>query len=430
MRSTYSCGDLNSGDLAGRWANTYSIVARDPETEELGVAVQSHYFAAGAAVPWLEPHVGAVATQATVEFSYGPLGLDLMREGKSAPEALRQLVAADEGRDVRQVAMIDASGRVAAHTGARTIEAAGHIVGDNFSVQGNMLLNANVWPAMAQAYRQTRADLAERMLAALDAAEAAGGDVRGRQSAALVVTSAKPGARAWERTFDIRVDDGPEPLVELRRLAGLQRAILHSTAAGEAATRGDLAAAEREFAEVLRQAPDSEEHLYWGAVTMAAMGRVNESIPLFRRVFARNRGWAILLERLSQERTISRRPGADRKNPQGSRRKVGEIPHPPAADGRRPLPGNRHRRGGEAPEGRPTLVCRSLSLSRERASRAAARVRDLPNPTSCRARSACRSADGRRGCRAMTLEIQPYAACCRGPRRPPDPCRPRKTERP
>jgi uncharacterized Ntn-hydrolase superfamily protein len=298
MRSTYSRGDLNSGDLAGRLANTYSIVARDPETDELGAAVQSHYFAAGAAVPWLEPHVGAVATQAFVEFSYGKLGLDLMRAGKSAREALQELVAADEGRDVRQVAMIDASGRVAAHTGARTIEAAGHIVGENFSVQGNMLLNATVWPAMAHAYRETRGDLAERMLAALDAAEAAGGDIRGRQSAALVVTSGKPGARAWERTFDIRVDDSPEPLVELRRLAGLQRAILHSTAARDAATRGDLNAAEREFATARRYAPDSEEHLYWGAVLMAAIGRIDEAIPLFREVFSRNRRWAILLERL------------------------------------------------------------------------------------------------------------------------------------
>ncbi len=300
MRSIYSCGDLNSDNLGCRWANTYSIVARDPETDELGVAVQSHAFASGAVVPWLEPHVGAVATQATVEFSYGPLGLDLMRRSKSAPEALRQLVAADEGRDVRQVAMIDASGRVAAYTGAGTIEAAGHIVGDNFSVQGNMMLNANVWPAMAQAYRETRGDLAERMLAALDAAEAAGGDVRGRQSAALVVTSGKPGARAWERTFDIRVDDSPEPLVELRRLAGVQRAILHSRAAREAATRGDLNTAEREFAMARRYAPNSEEHLYWGAVMMATIGRVNEAIPLFREVFARNRGWAILLERLSK----------------------------------------------------------------------------------------------------------------------------------
>ncbi len=278
--------------------HTYSIVARDPETAELGVAVQSHYFAVGSVVPWVEAHVGAVATQAMGEPSYGSRGLDLMREGKSAAEALAQLLAADAARETRQVAMIDSAGRVAAHTGANTVESAGHIVGDNFSVQGNMLLNGNVWPAMADAFVATAGDLAARMLAALDAAEAAGGDIRGRQSAALVVASGKPGANKWDKPFDLRVDDSPEPLVELRRLVGLGRAMLHRSAASAAVSRGDFAAALAELAAAGRAAPDDVENQYWRAILMAVTGSVEESLPLFRQVFAHNRNWMTLTRRL------------------------------------------------------------------------------------------------------------------------------------
>ncbi len=278
--------------------HTYSIVARDPETAELGVAVQSHYFAVGSVVPWVEAHVGAVATQAMGEPSYGSRGLDLMREGKSAAEALTQLLAADAARETRQVAMIDSAGRVAAHTGANAVEAAGHIVGDNFSVQGNMLLNGKVWPAMAEAFVATAGDLAARMLAALDAAEAAGGDIRGRQSAALVVASGKPGANKWDKPFDLRVDDSPEPLVELRRFVGLGRAMLHRGAASAAVSRGDFAAALAELAAAGRAAPDDVEDQYWRAILMAVTDSVEESLPLFRQVFAHNRNWATLTRRL------------------------------------------------------------------------------------------------------------------------------------
>jgi uncharacterized Ntn-hydrolase superfamily protein len=279
-------------------AHTYSIVARDPATGELGVAVQSHYFAAGSAVPWLEAHVGAVATQAFVDVGYGPRGLDLMRMGSSAPEALAQLVAADAGRDRRQVAMIDAQGRVAVHTGAGTVESAGHIIGNNFSVQGNMLLNDNVWPAMATAFRATSGDLAARMLAALDAAEAAGGDIRGRQSAALVVTAGRTGAHRWDRTFDIRVDDSPEPLVELRRLVGLQRQLIHLGEAQSAGARGDLGAAMRSIAAAQALGPETDEQMFWRAVGMVRAGLVEDSVALFNQVFARNRNWATLAKRL------------------------------------------------------------------------------------------------------------------------------------
>src|SRR5919198_5477997 len=180
---------LAAASRPGPLAHTYSIVARDPNTGELGVAVQSHWFSVGSLVPWVEAGVGAVATQSFVDPSYGKLGLDLMRAGKSAPEALKALIAGDAASDVRQVAMIDTQGRVAAHTGAKDIQAAGHKVGTNYSVQANLMLNDTVWPAMSRAFEAAKGDLADRMLAALDAAQAAGGDIRGRQSAALIVVS-------------------------------------------------------------------------------------------------------------------------------------------------------------------------------------------------------------------------------------------------
>src|SRR5687768_15337541 len=190
-----------------RPVHTYSIVARDPATGELGVAVQSHWFSVGPIVAWAEAGVGAVATQSFVDPSYGKNGLDLMRAGKSAPDTLKELLAKDEGREVRQVAMIDAQGRVDAYTGKNDIQAAGHIVGTDFSVQANLMLNDKVWPAMARAFQNAKGDLADRMLAALDAAQAAGGDIRGRQSAALIVVTGKPTGQAWkDRTFDLRVD--------------------------------------------------------------------------------------------------------------------------------------------------------------------------------------------------------------------------------
>src|SRR5512132_4352575 len=175
-----------------RPVHTYSIVARDPVSGELGVAVQSHWFSVGPIVPWAEAGVGAVATQSFVDPSYGKLGLELMRTGKSAPDALKSLLAGDEGREVRQVAMIDSQGRVDAWTGKNDISAAGHFVGKNFSVQANLMANDKVWPAMAQAFENTKGDLTDRMLAALDAAQAVGGDSLGRQAAALVVGSGGP----------------------------------------------------------------------------------------------------------------------------------------------------------------------------------------------------------------------------------------------
>jgi uncharacterized Ntn-hydrolase superfamily protein len=279
--------------------HTYSIIAGDPTTGEFGAAVQSHWFAVGAIWPWVEPGVGAVATQALIDPSYGKLGLDLMRAGKSAPEALKELLAADEGREFRQVAMLDVKDGAMAHTGKKAIQAAGHIVGKDYCVQANLMLNDNVWPAMAKAFETTKGGLAERMMAALEAAEAAGGDIRGKQSAALVVVTGKPMGRPWaDKTFDLRVDDHPEPLKDLRRLLVLQRAYNHMKAGDAAMERKDHKWALEEYGAAARLAPDNVEVVYWHAVALVNMKRVEESLPLFRRVFGLDKNWVALTPRL------------------------------------------------------------------------------------------------------------------------------------
>lgn len=305
---------LLSTDLAAqerphplRPVSTFSIVARDPQTGELGVAVQSHWFSVGQIVPWAESEVGAVATQSFVDPSYGKLGLDLMRAGRSAPEALRGLLAADAGREVRQVAMIDAQGRVDAYTGKNDIHAAGNIVGAQFSVQANLMANDKVWPAMAKAHQETKGDLADRMLAALDAAQAVGGDIRGTQSAALIVVRAKSSGKPWEdRVFDLRVDDSEEPLKELRRLVTLQRAYNHMNAGDLAVEHKDNQAALREYAAAEALAASAEgipasrlaEMTYWHAVALVNMKRVEEALPLFEKAFKLQPSWRELTPRL------------------------------------------------------------------------------------------------------------------------------------
>jgi uncharacterized Ntn-hydrolase superfamily protein len=290
-----------------RPVNTFSIVARDPTTGEMGVAVQSHWFSVGSVVPWAEAGVGAVATQSFVDPSYGKLGLDLMRAGRSAPDALKGLLLADDGRDVRQVAMIDTQGRVAAHTGAKDIQAAGHHIGNQYSVEANLMSNDKVWPAMAKAYEEAKGDLATRMLAALDAAQAVGGDIRGRQSAAIIIVKAKSSGKPWEdRVFDLRVDDSPEPLKELRRLVTLQRAYNHMNAGDLAVEKKDNEGALREYSAAEQLVAGVEgiqpsryaEMMYWHAVALVNMGRVDESLPLFQKAFKVEPGWRTLTRRL------------------------------------------------------------------------------------------------------------------------------------
>ena len=292
-----------------RPVHTFSIVARDPVTGEFGVAVQSHWFSVGPIVAWAEAGVGAVATQSFVDPSYGKNGLELMRSGKSAPDTLKELLAKDEAREVRQVAMIDSQGRVDAWTGKNDIQAAGHIVGKDFSVQANLMLNDKVWPAMARAFESAKGDLAERMLAALDAAQLAGGDIRGRQSAALVVVTGKPTGQAWkDRTFDVRVDDSPEPLKELRRLVRLQRAYNHMNAGDLAVEKKDNEGALREYSAAEKLVPNNAEMIYWHAVALVNMGRVDESLPLFRKVFAMDPNWITLTPRLPKSGLLPNDP--------------------------------------------------------------------------------------------------------------------------
>jgi uncharacterized Ntn-hydrolase superfamily protein len=310
-----------------RPVNTFSIVARDAKTGEIGVAVQSHWFAVGQIVPWAEAGVGAVATQSFVDPSYGQLGLDLLRAGKSAPEALRGLLMADGSCQVRQVAMIDTGGNVATFTGARDIQAAGGIagggaaatnltcgsaggaysVGRDFAVQANLMSNDKIWPAMDKAFRESFGDLADRLLAALDAAQAAGGDIRGKQSAAIVVVKGQSSGKRWlDEIFNLRVDDQPEPLKELRRLVALQRAYNHMNAGDLATEHNDNEGALREYsaAEAIAATtpgiPQSRyaEMIYWHAVALVNMKRVDESLPLFAKAFQLEPGWRELTPRL------------------------------------------------------------------------------------------------------------------------------------
>jgi uncharacterized Ntn-hydrolase superfamily protein len=282
-----------------RPVHTYSIVARDPATGDLGAAVQSHWFSVGSIVTWAESGVGAVATQSFVEPAYGPKGLALMRAGRSAPDALRELLAQDLHPEVRQVAMIDAAGRVQAHTGSKCIPAAGHRTGAGYSVQANLMTDASVWPAMAEAFEAARGDLPERLLAALEAAQRQGGDVRGRQSAALLVVAGRPTGDVWkDRLADLRVEDHPDPVVELRRLVSLWRAYRLMNAGDEAVTENRAEDALRLYAEAERLAPHMDEFVFWHAVALVSLKRVDEALPVFARAFRMNPAWLLLVGRL------------------------------------------------------------------------------------------------------------------------------------
>ncbi len=288
-----------SQDAPPRPVHTYSIVARDPGTGQMGVAVQSHWFSVGPLVPWAEAGVGAVATQSFIRVDYGPEGLALMKKGVAAPEALRRLVGADDAQDVRQVAMIDAKGHVAVHTGNRCIQAAGHRVGKNYSVQANLMLDSGVWAAMAEAFESAKGDLVERMLISLEAAQAVGGDIRGRQSAAILVVKGEATGVPWEDTLiELRIEDHPEPVKELRRLVNLWRAYEEMNAGDLAVEHDDIDAAVEHYAAAEAMVPDMDEFTFWHATTLAKSGRLDDALPLFERAFLLQPGWYFLVPRL------------------------------------------------------------------------------------------------------------------------------------
>jgi uncharacterized Ntn-hydrolase superfamily protein len=289
-----------------RPVHTFSIVAKDTINGELGVAVQSHWFNVGSLVPWAEAGVGAVATQSFVDPSYGPLGLDLMRAGKSAREALNALLAADPGKEVRQVAMIDGRGGVAAYTGMQCIPEAGQIVGRNFSVQANLMLNGTIWGAMAKAFQSSGGSLAQRMLAALDAAQAAGGDIRGKQSAAILIVRGQATGRPWaDCVMDLRVEDNENPLPELRRLVSLHEAYDHMNSGDLAVEKGDIEGALREYGAAEKMVPDNLEMKFWHAAALVNAGRLGDALPIFHRIFAKDRHWAELVPRLPKTGTLN-----------------------------------------------------------------------------------------------------------------------------
>lgn len=304
--TTAICGLLMVATLAaepiapppGARAHTYSIVARDPDTGDLGVAVQSHWFSVGSIVGWAEPGVGAVATQSFVDPSYGPLGLALMRDGKSAEQALTSLLAGDEHANVRQVAMIDDAGNVAAHTGEKCIVAAGHHVGKDYSVQANLMQNDTVWAAMSAAYESSEGDLAERMLAAMRAAQAEGGDIRGMQSASMLIVAGDRNLPAWQRELDLRIEDHPAPLDELERLIQVHRAYEFMNQGDEHMTENDIEAAVEAYGAAAALAPEIIEIRYWQAVTLAGAGHLEAALPIFAEVFAAEPRWHKLTPRL------------------------------------------------------------------------------------------------------------------------------------
>ena len=278
---------------------TYSIVARDPATGELGVAVQSHWFSVGSVVPWAEPGIGAVATQSIADPSYGPNALDMLRTGAKAEAVLRQLVEADPKRAVRQVAVVDAHGRAAVHTGRRCIQFAGHEEGRGFVCAANMMAHEGVPEAMARAYKTAIGELPDRLLAALDAAEAAGGDIRGRQSAAMIIVRSRD--EQWNRSLDLRVEDSAFPLVELRRLVRLRQAYELGERADELTGEGRVDEAALLYRRAAEIAPEKDELSFWSGLALVQLGDRDAGVARVREAIGRNPGLGELLTRLSPE---------------------------------------------------------------------------------------------------------------------------------
>ncbi|EMR01284.1 DUF1028 domain-containing protein [Cesiribacter andamanensis] len=285
---------------ADPFAHTYSIVARDSATGEMAVGVQSHWFSVGTVVSWAEAGVGAIATQSFANVSFGPRGLALLREGKSPQQVLDELLRDDEAREYRQVAIIDPQGRVAVHTGNKCVDYAGHTSGTNFSVQANMMLNDKVWPAMAKSFEKNKnLPLAERVLAAMQAGQAAGGDIRGQQSAAILVVKGQSSNKPWEdKLIDLRVDDNPQPLQELERLLRVFRAYEHMNRGDLAIEKGNMQEAMQEYTAAEKMFPNNIEMQYWHAITLANGGKTAEAAAMLKKIFKKDKNWQEMTRRL------------------------------------------------------------------------------------------------------------------------------------
>ena len=299
-----STGQTNP--YSDKFAHTYSIVAKDANTGEMAVGVQSHWFSVGTLVSWGKSGVGVVATQSFVNPSYGPNGIELMENGVSAEEALKNLTDKDEGRDFRQAAMLDVNGSVNAFTGEKCIESAGHFVGENFSVQANMMLNDKVIPAMKKAFQDnSNLPLAERIIKVFEAAESVGGDIRGKQSAALIVVGAEKTSNVWEdKKIDLRVDDSSNPIKEIKRLLKVHRAYDHMNRGDLAIEENDMEKALNEYGKAQVLFPENHEMSFWKAIALLNNGKKEAARPILKKVFKENPNWKKLIYRLPKSGLI------------------------------------------------------------------------------------------------------------------------------
>lgn len=286
--------------LSEPFAHTYSIVARDENTGDMAVAVQSHWFSVGTVVSWAEPGVGVVATQSFANKSFGPRGLELLKQGKSPQEALDELLSNDEAAAVRQVAILDTRGRVAVHTGKQCIDYAGHQKGENYSVQANMMKTAEVWPAMAEAFEQNaNLRLPERIIKVLEAAESKGGDIRGKQSAVLLVVRGEKSNEPWnDRIIDLRVDDHDNPVQELSRLLRTYRAYEYMNDGDLAVEEGNMQKAKELYGKAEEMFPQNLEMKFWHAITLANNGQIQEARQMLQSIYRKNKDWRELARRL------------------------------------------------------------------------------------------------------------------------------------
>lgn len=282
-------------------AHTFSIVAIDKQTGEMGVGVQSHWFSVGNVVAWAKSGAGVVATQSFVNKSFGPKGLLMMENGLSAVETLNTLLAADEGREVRQVGMIDIHGNVATHTGASCVDYAGHITGENYTVQANMMLKKTVPEAMSKAFEASEGQsLAERILLALKAAQNEGGDIRGKQSAAIRVVKIESTGEPWNDDYvvDLRVDDHENPIEEIARLLKVQRAYEYMNAGDLYVETGEMENAMKAYNAAMQMFPDNLEMQYWTAITLANNGDIEKADKMLKEVYQKDENWRELTKRL------------------------------------------------------------------------------------------------------------------------------------
>ena len=297
-----------------RILSTYSIVAYDKTSDQLGVAVQTHQVSVGRMVPFLLPGVGAIATQSLVNISFGSMGLAMLQEGVKAPDVVNGLIASDPERHRRQLAIVDAQGNVGAYTGDGCIPNAGHHIGDGYSVQANMMTNDTVIDAMCKAYEESREDLAGRMMAALYAAQKHDGDIRGMQSAALHIVKNDRSLPGWDSLFNLRIDESATPLDDLQRLVIFQRAQHISSDGFDLLNKGDVDSALSQWRQAREMAPDNAEMAFWQAIALADKKPTRNAVSVAARIIQqalsthdRYEQWCELIQRLEQVGIIERK---------------------------------------------------------------------------------------------------------------------------